>query len=79
MLFVWKPPNYDGEKREFNVMYLCELLTFDQVCKTRNDDWSKDVFGRIQFMSDLHAANAVYYQHCSVNFQTNEKTLDNTV
>jgi hypothetical protein len=43
------------------------------VCKTREDDWARTVFGRIQYAQDLHAADAIYHQECSVNFRTGKQ------
>ena len=33
-------------------------------------EWARDVRGRIEFVNDLHAADALYHQTCSVNFRT---------
>jgi hypothetical protein len=41
-----------------------------QTCIERNDSWGNEVKGRIQSVNDLHAADAVYHQSCSINFQT---------
>ena len=40
-------------------------------CDSRKDEWSFVVKGRIEyFAADLHAADCVYHQACSVNFRT---------
>ena len=44
--------------------------TLTSICKQRNDEWSQTVFGRIQYLQDLHAADVVYHQSCSSNFRT---------
>ena len=41
-----------------------------QACRSRKDKWSNAVSGRIAFVNDLPAADAVYHQQCSVNFKT---------
>lgn len=41
-----------------------------KICETRGDDWSQQVLGRINYINDLHAADAFYHQICSVNFRT---------
>ena len=41
-------------------------------CLSRKDAWSDEVYGRIQMVNDLHAADAVYHQACSVAFRTNK-------
>ncbi|KAK3097968.1 hypothetical protein FSP39_014885 [Pinctada imbricata] len=40
------------------------------ICLERQDEWSDTVYGRIQSVNDLHAADAIYHQTCSVNFRT---------
>lgn len=42
----------------------------EDVCKMRDDEWALDVRGRLEFVQDLHAADALYHQQCSVNFRT---------
>ena len=44
-----------------------------QICKERNDEWSEMVLGRQEYAQDLHAADAVYHQACSVNFHTGKQ------
>lgn len=44
-----------------------------QICKHRDDDWSKKVYHRIISVHDLHAADAVYHHQCSVNFRTGKQ------
>ena len=40
-------------------------------CEERFDDWSFTVKGRIEcFAKDLHAADCIYDQQCSVNFRS---------
>ncbi|CAC5381294.1 unnamed protein product [Mytilus coruscus] len=39
----------------------------------RDDEWASEIQGRLQSISDLHAADALYHQACSVNFRTNKK------
>ena len=61
-------------KRTYDEVYPVRTLDFcsrlQQVCDERNDDWGKLVAGRLAFAPDLHAADAVYHQSCSVNFRT---------
>ena len=40
------------------------------ICKERNDSWALDILGRIESVNDLHAADAIYHQSCSINFRT---------
>jgi len=55
------------------------------VCKERKDYWAGQVESRLHCVSDLHAADAVYHQQCSVNFRTGKQipqqfqTSDNTL
>lgn len=44
--------------------------TILKVCQERNDDWAVAVRGRIETINDIHAADAIYHQTCSVNFRT---------
>ena len=44
-----------------------------QVCKVINDEWAETVRGKLEFAQDLHAADAVYHQACSVNFWTENR------
>ena len=39
-------------------------------CVKRNDAWSETVKARVEFVQDLHAADAVYHNICSINFRT---------
>ena len=48
------------------------------ICKERNDEWATEVFARIQFVHDLHAADTVYHQQCSVNFRTGKNKPSGT-
>ncbi len=41
-----------------------------RICGERNDDWGRLVASRFELVIDLHAADAVYHQQCSVNFPT---------
>lgn len=75
-IFCGKGAKYDGRKRGFDVI---PERTSDfqesisKCCEERNDDWSRDVLGRLEFLRDLHAADAVYHQACSVNFRTGKQ------
>ena len=44
--------------------------TIQATCQKRNDDWANEVLGRIEYAQDLHAADTIYHQQCSVNFRT---------
>ena len=67
---------YDGRKRGYDVI---PVRTKDEdkiqhVCKVRNDDeWAETVRGKLEFAQDVHAADTVYHQACSVNFQTENR------
>ncbi|CAG2198760.1 SMAD4 [Mytilus edulis] len=48
--------------------------TLRNICKERNDEWSEIVLRRLNIApSDLHAADAIYHQTCSVNFRTGKQ------
>ena len=62
----------EGRKRCFDVYSVrtVELkATVSKVCQTREDKWSTEVAGRLAFINDLYAEEAVYHQSC-VNFRT---------
>ncbi|XP_065584327.1 ubiquitin carboxyl-terminal hydrolase 15-like [Artemia franciscana] len=42
------------------------------VCKSRDDDWSNNVFRRICAVSNLHAVDAIYHAACSSMFRLNK-------
>ena len=44
-----------------------------EACAEREDDWGLKVKSRVEFVSDLPAADAVYHQACSVNFRTGKQ------
>lgn len=48
--------------------------TILKVCQERADSWSDAVKARILHVHDLHAADAIYHQTCSVNFRTKKRT-----
>ena len=59
---------------------LIQVKTFDfqasilAKCTERNDEWAQKVKARIDFVIDLHAADAVYHKACSNNFR-NQKQI----
>ncbi|XP_071168115.1 uncharacterized protein [Mytilus edulis] len=67
----------DSKKKDKNVFQV-RTDDFDShiqdACDLRNDDWAAEVRGRLESVSDLHAADAVYHQACSVNFCTCKNT-----
>ena len=47
------------------------VKSISKCCEQRCDEWSYNVKEKIEFFSsDLHAADAVYYRSCCVNFRT---------
>ena len=72
-LFCGQYIKYKGERKGFNVIPVgtMEFLeTILKTCRERNDDWSQTALGRFEYLRDLHAADAVYHQTCSINFRT---------
>ena len=47
--------------------------TLRSICHQRNDDWAKQVLGRIESVCDLQAADASYHRACSQNFRGSRK------
>ena len=50
--------------------------TILDICHKRNDEWGREVQGRIASVVDLHAADAVYHKVCSSNFRTSRGVQD---
>ena len=74
--FCGQPAKNDGRKRGNDVIPVRTQDFQDsiaQICKERNDEWSEIVLGRLEYAQDLHAADAVYHQACSVNFRTGKQ------
>ena len=72
-IFCGKGAKYDGKKKGFEVFPVrtdAFQTSIVNVCKERNDHWSDVVLGRLQYAQDLHAADTIYHQTCSVNFRT---------
>ena len=65
-----------GRKRKYDVLQVKTIgikETVLKICQERADSWSDIVKARILHVHDLHAADAVYHQTCSVNFRTKKK------
>ena len=66
----------NGKKRG-NDVYSVKTFDFQKIieknCEERNDSWNREVKGRLGMINDLHAADGVYHQTCSVNFRTRKK------
>ncbi len=75
-IFCGQPAKYDGRKRGFDVIPV-RTKDFQQkvakICEKRNDAWGHTVTGRLACVNDLHAADAVYHNQCSVNFRTEKQ------
>ena len=70
--FCGQPGKYEGRKRGYDVIPVRTKDFQDKIqeaCRVRNDEWAETVRGRLEFAQDLHAADAVYHQACSVNFR----------
>lgn len=81
-LFCGEPDFYYGKKK---VSELIPVKTDDKFketildeCSKRSDSWSDIVKGRIEFVQDLFAADAVYHQTCSTHFRTG-KSVPNVI
>ena len=61
------PSRYDTA---FAVRTTCFQNQVHGTCLKRQDEWAMAVLGRIEFVQDLHAADAVYHKVCSTNFMT---------
>jgi hypothetical protein len=64
-----------GKKHKHDVLQVKTIgikETVMKTCQDRGDSWSDTVKAHILCVHDLHAADAVYHQTCSVNFRTNK-------
>ena len=65
-----------GKKRKYDVLEVKTIgikETILKICEERADSWSDVVKARILHVHDLHAADAIYHQTCSVNFRTKKQ------
>ena len=65
-----------GKKRKYDVLEVKTIgikETILKICEERSDSWSDVVKARILDVHDLHAADAIYHQTCSVNFRTKKQ------
>ena len=75
-IFCGQSAKYDGRKKGFDVIPVRTKDFQDSIaklCKERSDEWSQIVLGRLEHAQDLHAADTVYHQMCSVNFRTGKQ------
>ena len=73
--FCGRPAKF-GRKRKHDVLQVKTIgikETVLKICQERADSWSDTVKARILHVHDLHAADAVYHQICSVNFRTKKQ------
>lgn len=68
--------NLNTTHRKGHEWYKVRTKDFEEsikaVCKSRDDDWSNNVFRRICAVSDLHAVDAIYHAACSSMFRLNK-------
>ena len=57
----------------FQYVQKASRIKIQEACKVGNDEWAETVRGRLEFAQDLHAADAVCHQTCSVNFRTGKQ------
>ena len=63
-IFCGQTAKYNGKKRGFDVnpVRTTEFQeSIDGICKQRNDEWSDTLLGRLEYLRDLHARDAVYH------------------
>ena len=75
-LFCGRPAKC-GRKRKTRDVLQVKTVEFKETliatCRGRADSWSNTVQARILSVHDLHAADAIYHQTCSVNFRTKKQ------
>ena len=73
MPFLWSIWNTPREKRGsdvFPVLTIGFQRVVMSICLLRGDAWADTTRGRIEFVDDLHASDAIYHKNCNVNFKT---------
>lgn len=76
-IFCSKSARYNRGKSEYDVIIAVKAKDFKDstsisisICFKRKDRWAEKVKGRLQYAQDLHAADAVYHNQCSIHFLT---------
>jgi hypothetical protein len=63
----------EGGQPAHSAMTLQMKDTVEKKCLERNDDWAREVHGRINACADLPSHEAVYHGQCQINFYTGRK------
>ena len=74
--FCGRPAKFGWKRKKYDVLQVKAIGLKDTLlatCFERADSWSDTVKARIMHVHDLHAADAVYHQTCSVNFRTGKQ------
>ena len=74
--FCGGPAKLGRKRKKYDVLQVKTIGLKDTLlttCCERADSWSDTVKARILHVHDLHAADAVYHQTCSVNFRTGKQ------
>ncbi len=74
--FCGRPAKLGRKRKKYDVLQVKTIGLKDTllaICSERADSWSDTVKARILHVHDLHAADAVYHQTCSVNFRTGKQ------
>jgi len=75
-IFCGTGDKFDGRKKEHTLIPVRSLEFKKQVFHASTswpDEWRLKVRSRVEFVSDLPAADAVYHQVCNVNFRTGKQ------
>jgi hypothetical protein len=71
------PDAYQGKKTDHKLIRVRTLGFQDKILKACDEfrgEWADTVRGRVTFVQDLPAADAVYHNMCSINFRTGKQT-----
>ena len=76
-LFCGQSTKVYGNKRGYDVWPVRSGTVQNEIlsaCDSRGDEWADTVRGRMEYVArDLHTADPVYHQTCSVNFRTGKQ------
>ena len=70
--------NFHSGPKVHPVQTLHFQTTISKLCLQRGDEWADIVKGRLEIVSDLPAADAVYHQTCSVYFENRKRLPPNS-
>ena len=76
-LFCGNTVKFVGKRKSCDEVFRVRTIEFKDTvlstCQERSDEWAATVQSRILNVHDLHAADSLYHQVCSINFRTGKQ------